>query len=131
MADTEFGKYRLIAELGHGGMADVFLAVARGPVGFNKLLVIKRLRANLAEDPEFVAMLVDAESTRASGAPTVAVSEAPCVANSCAAREVLRAASRRPSPCRRNASYSPQHSFTSSIDSVGWTSAPSGFWYTA
>ena len=59
MADTEFGKYRLIAELGHGGMADVFLAVARGPVGFNKLLVIKRLRANLAEDPEFVAMLVD------------------------------------------------------------------------
>jgi eukaryotic-like serine/threonine-protein kinase len=59
MAETEFGKYRLIAELGHGGMADVFLAVARGPGGFNKLLVVKRLRASLADDPEFVAMLVD------------------------------------------------------------------------
>ncbi len=61
MADTSFGKYRLIAELGHGGMADVFLAVQAGPVGsgFRKLTVIKRLRQNLAEEPEFVAMLVD------------------------------------------------------------------------
>lgn len=58
---TTFGKYRLIAELGHGGMADVFLAVQAGPAGsgFSKLTVIKRLRANLAEDPEFVEMLVD------------------------------------------------------------------------
>jgi len=40
-------------------MADVILALAQGPVGFNKLVVIKRLRAHLAEDPEFVAMLVD------------------------------------------------------------------------
>src|SRR5215475_13051176 len=59
--DAKFGKYRLIAELGHGGMADVFLAAIAGPVGsgFSKLTVIKRLRENLAEDPEFVAMLLD------------------------------------------------------------------------
>src|SRR3954454_2083496 len=38
------GKYAPFARLGHGGMADVFLAVARGPVGFNKLAVVKRLR---------------------------------------------------------------------------------------
>jgi serine/threonine-protein kinase len=58
---TSFGKYRLIAELGHGGMADVFLAVQAGPEGsgFSKLTVVKRLRRNLAEEPEFVAMLVD------------------------------------------------------------------------
>jgi serine/threonine-protein kinase len=51
----------MLAELGHGGMADVFLAVAQGPegLGFTKLVVIKRLRENLADDPEFIAMLVD------------------------------------------------------------------------
>jgi serine/threonine protein kinase len=38
------GKFALFARLGDGGMADVFLAVARGPGGFNKLAVIKRLR---------------------------------------------------------------------------------------
>src|SRR4051794_26091703 len=59
MAESLFGKYRLIAELGHGGMADVFLAVARGPIGFNKLLVVKRLKANLVDEPEYVAMLGD------------------------------------------------------------------------
>src|SRR5687767_3450543 len=61
MGSMSFGKYRLIAELGHGGMADVFLAVQAGPagLGFRKLNVIKRLRQNLADEPEFVAMLVD------------------------------------------------------------------------
>ena len=55
------GSYRLIAELGHGGMADVFLAAVQGPVGsgFTKLAVVKKLRSHLAEDPEFVAMLMD------------------------------------------------------------------------
>jgi len=38
------GRYTPLARLGHGGMADVFLAVARGPMGFNKLTVVKRLR---------------------------------------------------------------------------------------
>ena len=53
------GKYRLIAELGHGGMAEVFLAVVRGPAGFNKLVVIKQIRPQLAEDPEFLGMFLD------------------------------------------------------------------------
>ena len=53
--------YRLIAELGHGGMADVFLAAATGPAGsgFTKLAVVKKLRSHLAEDPEFVALLIE------------------------------------------------------------------------
>ena len=59
MKDASFGKYRMLAELGQGGMADVILALSQGPVGFNKLVVIKRLRQHLAEDPEFVGMLVD------------------------------------------------------------------------
>jgi serine/threonine-protein kinase len=53
------GKYRFIATLGHGGMAEVFLAVARGPAGFNKLVVIKRLRPNLADDPQLSEMFLD------------------------------------------------------------------------
>ncbi len=53
------GKYRFVATLGHGGMAEVFLAVALGPAGFNKLQVIKRLRPNLAEDPDLCAMFLD------------------------------------------------------------------------
>jgi eukaryotic-like serine/threonine-protein kinase len=53
------GKYRLIAELGHGGMAEVFLSVVRGPAGFNKLVVIKQIRPQLAEDPEFLGMFLD------------------------------------------------------------------------
>ncbi|HVY44497.1 MAG TPA: serine/threonine protein kinase, partial [Minicystis sp.] len=53
------GKYRLIAELGHGGMAEVFLAVVRGPAGFNKLVVVKQIRPQLAEDPEFLGMFLD------------------------------------------------------------------------
>jgi serine/threonine-protein kinase len=58
-ASGALGKYRLIAELGHGGMAQVFLALARGPAGFNKLAVIKQIREQLADDPEFLTMFLD------------------------------------------------------------------------
>ncbi len=40
-------------------MADVFLSVARGQMGFNKLAVIKRLRQALAEEPAFRTMFLD------------------------------------------------------------------------
>jgi serine/threonine-protein kinase len=53
------GKYRLIAELGHGGMAEVYLAVSQGPAGFNKLVVVKQIRPQLATDPEFLTMFLD------------------------------------------------------------------------
>ncbi len=56
---STIGKYQLIANLGHGGMADVYLAIVHGPVGFNKLMVIKRLRPSLAEEPEFLSMFLD------------------------------------------------------------------------
>ena len=53
------GKFRDIVELGKGGMGDVFLTVASGPVGFNKLLVVKRLRESLASDPDFLRMFLN------------------------------------------------------------------------
>jgi len=52
------GRYRLLATLGHGGMADVYLGAAAGPAGFNELVVIKRLR-NGTDDPALVEMFLD------------------------------------------------------------------------
>ncbi len=51
------GKYSPFARLDSGGMADVFVAVARGPAGFNKLAVVKRLRNG--GDPDHVRMFLD------------------------------------------------------------------------
>src|SRR5262249_53478889 len=56
------GDYRLIATLGRGGMAEVFLAVRSGMEGFHKLVVIKRLRTDLLAQPQgakFRALLLD------------------------------------------------------------------------
>ncbi len=49
-------RYRRLAAIGHGGMADVYLAAARGVGGTLKLLVLKELRPALARDPEYRAM---------------------------------------------------------------------------
>src|SRR5215831_5677249 len=51
------GRYRLIALLGQGGMADVFLACTQGPGGFQKLLVVKLAR--FTGDPAFATMLLE------------------------------------------------------------------------
>jgi eukaryotic-like serine/threonine-protein kinase len=53
------GKYRVLAKLGQGGMATVLLTVSSGKAGFEKLLVVKELRAELADDPEFLTMFLD------------------------------------------------------------------------
>jgi serine/threonine-protein kinase len=60
MVGVDFlGKYELIAKLGRGGMADVFLAAAAGPHAFNKLVVVKRLRNCMAENDTYVRMFLD------------------------------------------------------------------------
>jgi eukaryotic-like serine/threonine-protein kinase len=56
---TQLGKYRLIAELGYGGMADVHLAVATGHAGTQKLVVIKQLRQRMLQEDEFLNMFLD------------------------------------------------------------------------
>ncbi|HEU4410032.1 MAG TPA: serine/threonine-protein kinase [Polyangiaceae bacterium] len=53
------GRYRLVARLGSGGMADVYLAMASGMVGFTKLSVVKVLKPEFAHDGEHVAMFLD------------------------------------------------------------------------
>lgn len=59
MKTRQIGKYRIIARLGQGGMATVFLCAAAGPVGFNKLLVLKLLKEELAHDEDFLTMFID------------------------------------------------------------------------
>jgi len=54
-----FDKYTLIGKLGHGGMAEVNLAVSEGKGGFRKLVVIKRLHRHLAMEPGFIDMFLD------------------------------------------------------------------------
>jgi eukaryotic-like serine/threonine-protein kinase len=55
----ELGKYRLVAEIARGGMGIVYLAVAHGVGGFHKVVVIKELKPELAEDGTFLQMFLE------------------------------------------------------------------------
>ena len=56
---SKLGRYELITRIGQGGMADVQLAVQRGPAGFEKLVVVKLIHEKLAAQKTFVDMLLD------------------------------------------------------------------------
>lgn len=57
---TQFGgRYTLLRRLAVGGMAEIYLARQAAMAGFEKEVVIKRLRAELAEDPRIVEMFLD------------------------------------------------------------------------
>lgn len=58
-----FGKYVLEREIAAGGMAKVFLATLRGAVGFEKRLVVKQIRPELASDEAFVRRFVEEAKT--------------------------------------------------------------------
>ncbi len=53
-----FGKYVLDREIASGGMARVFLATLRGAGGFEKRLVVKQIRPELASDQSFIGRFV-------------------------------------------------------------------------
>ncbi|MBI4509665.1 MAG: protein kinase [Deltaproteobacteria bacterium] len=54
-----FGKYFLLERMNVGGMAEVFRAKAYGVEGFERLLAVKRILPNIAEDQEFITMFID------------------------------------------------------------------------
>ncbi|MFN0064069.1 MAG: serine/threonine protein kinase [Myxococcaceae bacterium] len=56
---TRFGKYTLIDRLAVGGMAEIFLAVHAGMAGFQKIVVIKRIRPHLSKETNFVQMFLN------------------------------------------------------------------------
>jgi serine/threonine protein kinase len=58
-----FGKYVLEREIAAGGMARVYLATLRGAVGFEKRLVVKQIRPELAVDAAFVRRFVEEAKT--------------------------------------------------------------------
>jgi hypothetical protein len=54
-----FGRYKLLDQLGQGGMADIYTAVASGVEGFTRTFVLKRLRVELAKDKEAISQFID------------------------------------------------------------------------
>ena len=54
-----FGKYDLLERINVGGMAEVFRAKAYGVEGFERLVAVKRILPNIAEDNDFITMFVD------------------------------------------------------------------------
>jgi serine/threonine protein kinase len=53
------GRYRVVDEIGIGGMASVHLARMDGPGGFQKWIAIKRIHPHLVEDESFIQMFLD------------------------------------------------------------------------
>jgi serine/threonine-protein kinase len=67
-----FGKYVLEQELARGGMARVVLATLRGAGGFEKKLVVKQIRDELAFDAQWVRRFVEeAKTTVALSHPNI------------------------------------------------------------
>src|SRR5215218_8772856 len=54
-----FGRYQLLKKLATGGMGQGFLARQQGPVGFEKLVEVKRILPHLTEEEEFIHMFFD------------------------------------------------------------------------
>ena len=54
-----FGKYYLLERVNVGGMAEVYKAKAFGVEGFERLLAIKKILDNIAEDESFINMFID------------------------------------------------------------------------
>ncbi len=54
-----FGRYLLLDRINIGGMAEVWRGKAFGAGGFERLVAIKRILPNIAEDDEFIAMFMD------------------------------------------------------------------------
>jgi tRNA A-37 threonylcarbamoyl transferase component Bud32 len=58
-APKQMGRYRLIKQIGEGGMAEIYIAAAQGPEGFERHFVVKRLLPQLAGRKEMVSQFID------------------------------------------------------------------------
>jgi eukaryotic-like serine/threonine-protein kinase len=62
-APTELGRYQLLFELARGGMGTVHVGRLRGAHGFDRLVAIKRLKADGATPDDVAAFLSEARVT--------------------------------------------------------------------
>jgi serine/threonine-protein kinase len=53
-----YGRFRLTGRIGVGGMAEVFRAVVKGPQGWERELVVKRILPQLSGNSEFTKMFI-------------------------------------------------------------------------
>jgi serine/threonine-protein kinase len=56
---VRFGRYETLSPIASGGMASVHLGRALGVGGFERLVAIKVMHPDIAQDPGFVAMFLD------------------------------------------------------------------------
>jgi serine/threonine-protein kinase len=54
-----YSRYLLTARIGAGGMAEVFRALVKGPEGFERELVLKRILPRYSGNAQFVSMFVN------------------------------------------------------------------------
>ncbi|HEX4621590.1 MAG TPA: serine/threonine-protein kinase, partial [Myxococcaceae bacterium] len=59
MRPARMGRYEVVGELATGGMAEILLGLMRGPGGFERPVVIKRILPHLARQEAFVKMFLD------------------------------------------------------------------------
>jgi serine/threonine protein kinase len=57
--DQNNGRYQILRPLASGGMGELHLAREQGLEGFQRLVVLKRLRGEFATNSEFVGMFLD------------------------------------------------------------------------
>jgi serine/threonine protein kinase len=58
-ARQRFGRYETLFRVASGGMAEVYVARALGEGGFQKIVALKRIKPDLAQDARFVTMFLD------------------------------------------------------------------------
>ncbi|MFT3692226.1 MAG: protein kinase [Kofleriaceae bacterium] len=56
---SSLGRYQILRKLSDGTMAEIYLARLAGQAGFEKLVVIKRIKAQTAKDRAALAMFLD------------------------------------------------------------------------
>ncbi len=55
----KFGRYELVERIGEGGMSDIYSATMRGAKGFERILVVKRLKRELSRNHAAVEQFID------------------------------------------------------------------------